>query len=68
LIWLILCNFDLYLITNSGVVQIVLKQLFSLICVKCVIIFFTFYHDGRLCTEHSRNWYAAIFCCRGWLD
>ena len=41
LIWLILCMFDLYLITDSCIVQHFLKQLFSVICVKCGGIFFT---------------------------
>jgi len=31
--------FDLYLITNSCVVQNFFKHLFSVICVKCGIIF-----------------------------
>ena len=52
--------FDLYLITNSCVVQNFLKQLFSVICVKGGIIFFLVLPDGRLHTERNRNWYAAI--------
>ena len=32
--------FDLYLITDSCIVQHFLKQLFSVVCVKCSIIFF----------------------------
>ena len=60
LVWLILCMFDLYLITNGCVALNFLKQLFSVICVKCGIIFSLVYLDGSLRTEHSRNWYAAL--------
>jgi len=59
--------FDLYLITNSYVVQNFLKHLFSVICVKCGIICPLVLPDGRLCTECSRNWCAAIFVVVGGL-
>jgi len=61
--------FDLYLITNSCVVQNFLKQLFSVICVKCSIIFslsFTLMVDCVLSITGTGM--LLFFCCRGRLD
>ena len=69
--WLVLCMFDLYLITDSCIVQNFLNQLFSVFCVNCGIIFslsFTLIVDCVLSITGTGIGMLLFFCCRGWLD
>jgi hypothetical protein len=53
--------FDLYLITDSCIVQNFLKQLFSVMCCYVWYYFFLSFTSMVDCTKHNRNWYYTIF-------